>query len=134
MFIVPEPSPTRITRKVTPEDLPDLLERPPRANIAFAYQSAPAAAPVAFRFWSGRYWVGLPRQDAGPLPAAGEVVKLIVDDGHRYHDLRGFWVRGRMAAAPRPPEGADAGLDWFELSAEKTVAWHYGRMRRRTGE
>jgi hypothetical protein len=131
---MPEPPSTRITRKVTPEDLSDLLRRPPRANIAFAHQGAPAAAPVAFRFWSGRYWVGLATQDVGPLPAAGAVVKLIVDDGHRYHELRGFWVRGRIAVALQPPEGAPTGLDWFELSPEKTVAWHYGRIRRRTSE
>jgi hypothetical protein len=72
---------------------------------------------------SGRYLAGLP--EGAPPP---ERVKLLVDDGPWYFDLRGVWARGALAAC-EAPEGTAEGLAWFELTPEKTAAWHYGSMR-----
>ena len=113
----------RVTRSVRPEDLPDLLAKPPRATLAFVRDAAIQAIPVAFKFDAGRYLVGLP----GDMdPPAGRV-KLLVDDGPWYFDLRGFWARGPLAPCDAPAAGDDA--VWFELTPEKTAAWHYGSMR-----
>ena len=58
----------------------------------------------------------------------GKGVKLLVDDGPWYFDLRGVWARGSLAPCERPA-GASEGLTWFDLTPEKTAAWHYGSMR-----
>ena len=113
-----------VTRAVQPEDLGDLLMRPPRATLAFVSDGTIQALPVAFRYENGRYLVGLP---AGMEPPVG-AVKLLVDDGRWYFDLRGFWVRGTLAACQTPASTTD-GSAWFELTPQKTIAWHYGRMR-----
>ncbi len=114
----------RVTRAITPEDLRPLLESPRRATLAYVSDGAIQVMPVAFRFEGERYLVGLP---PGMTPPEGRV-KLLVDDGPWYFDLRGVWVRGRLAACEEPG-GANAGREWFELVPEKAVAWHYGRMR-----
>jgi hypothetical protein len=58
----------RATRRMPAEALRDLLEAAPRANIAFRSGDATQAAPVAFRFRAGRYWIGVPRTPPGPVP------------------------------------------------------------------
>lgn len=113
----------RVTRSVRPEDLPDLLAKAPRATLAFVRDGAIQAIPVAFKFDAGRYLVGLPQDIERP---AGRV-KLLVDDGPWYFDLRGFWARGPLAPCDAPAAGD--GAAWFELTPEKTAAWHYGSMR-----
>ena len=114
----------RTTRAVRPEDLEDLLERPPRASLAFVRGGAIQLLPVALRYAEQRYLVGLP---AGMEPPAGRV-KLLVDDGRWYFDLRGIWVRGLLRPCDAPA-GAAVERTWFELTPEKVAAWHYGRMR-----
>lgn len=114
----------------------ELLEAAPRANIAFRRGDAVEASPVAFRFRAGRYWIGAPRTDAGPVLRAGEVVKLLVDDGRWFFDLRGLWARGRTTPAPadQVPEDASSSLAWFEVVPDKVVAWHYGTLRTVAGD
>jgi hypothetical protein len=114
----------RVTRAVQPVDLAPLLDEPPRATLAFVSDGAIEAVPVAFRWSDGRYLVGL---KSGMEPPTGRV-KLLIDDGPWYFDLRGVWVRGTLVASG---ESADATTEcaWFELQPEKTAAWHYGRMR-----
>ena len=114
----------RVTRAVRPEDLRELLEHPPRATLAFVSGGTIQASPVAFRYESGRYLVGL---SPGTEPPAGRV-KVLVDDGPWYFDLRGVWVRGSLTPI-KPPAGALEGQAWCELAPEKTAAWHYGSMR-----
>lgn len=114
----------QVTRAVRPEDLRALLERPPRATLAFVSAGCIEAIPVAFHWAEGRYLVGLP-DDA--TPPTGRV-KLLVDDGSWYFDLRGVWARGALVACESPAV-APSGSTWFELAPEKTVAWHYGSMR-----
>lgn len=70
-----------------------------------------------------------PRTETGPLLGPGELVKLLIDDGRWFFDLRGLWVRRRTAPADQPPDGASASLVWLELRPDKVVAWDYGRLR-----
>jgi hypothetical protein len=114
----------QITRAVRPEELQPLLDNPPRATLAFVRDGAIQAMPVAMKYDAGRYFVGLAPAAA---PPAGRV-KLLVDDGAWYFDLRGVWVRGSLTACDTP-RGVRGDLAWFELRPEKTAAWHYGRMR-----
>lgn len=114
----------RVTRAVQPEDLRPLLERPPRATLAFVQGGRIQVQPVAFRYEEGRYLVGLRRMMERP---AGRV-KLLIDDGFWYFDLRGLWIRGRLTLTDGPTN-AEAAYAWFELTPEKTAAWHYGSMR-----
>jgi hypothetical protein len=119
----------RATRRVAAQDLRELLEAAPRANVAFRSGDGVQAAPVAFRFQAGRYWIGVPTTEAGPMLGPGEVVKLLIDEGRWFFQLRGLWVRGHTMAADRVPEGAAGSLAWLELRPEKVVAWDYGRLR-----
>jgi len=119
----------RLTRAVDPEDVRDLLERVPRANVAFNDAGAIAAAPVAFRFQAGRYWVGVSREGPGPAPRPGDQVALLIDDGCYYFELRGIWIRGQALLAEQIPEGVCADLDWLQLLPDKVVAWDYGTLR-----
>ena len=114
----------QITRAIPPDELRELLEHPPRATLAFVRDGAVDAVPVLFHPGAGRHLFGVPRA-TGPLPAKA---KLLIDDGPWHFDLRGVWMRGPVAPVD-PPPGARDGLDWYELSPEKSVAWHYGRMR-----
>jgi hypothetical protein len=107
----------------------ELLEAAPRANVAFRRGDGIQAAPVAFRFQAGRYWIGVRPTETGPLLGPGEAVKLLIDEGRWFFELRGLWVRGHTAAADRVPEGAASSLAWLELCPEKVVAWDYGRLR-----
>lgn len=118
------PAVKRVTRAVRPEDLRELLEHPPRATLAFVRDAAIQAIPVAFKFDGGRYLVGLP-DDVKPPDGR---VKLLVDDGPWYFDLRGLWARGSLTPCDGP-ENSGEGHAWFELAPEKTAAWHYGSMR-----
>ena len=114
----------RITRRIPPDALGELVERPPRATLAFVRDARIEIEPVAFALHDGRYLFGV-RPGAGMLPSKA---KLLVDDGPWYFDLRGTWMRGPVTPVDTP-SGEDATLAWYELSPEKTVAWHYGRMR-----
>lgn len=113
-----------VTRSVRPGDLPDLLQHPPRATLAHVEDGEIRAEPVAFRFEAGRYLVGLP-PDMAPPPGR---VKVLIDDGPWYFDLRGLWFRG-MLTAVAPFAADDHRATWFEVNVEKVAAWHYGRMR-----
>ena len=116
-----------VTRAVSPAHLQDLLERAPRASIAFKEAGGVVAAPVAFRYQAGHYWIGVPKGRASPQMQ--EEVKVLVDDGCYWFQLRGLWLRGRLSPAEEAPQGTPTGLDWFELAADKVVAWDYGVLR-----
>ena len=73
----------RVTRSVQPEDLAPLLERPPRATLAFVSDGTIEAVPVLFWWRLGRYLIGWQQ---GMEPPRGRV-KLLVDDGPWYFDL-----------------------------------------------
>jgi hypothetical protein len=108
-----------ITRAVTLDDVRDLAERPPRAYLAYVRDGQPAASRGGCRFDGSRWFVALPA--VLDLPDGAPVV-LLIDDGDRYFELRGLRVTGRLAHA----SGGER-----EVLAEKTIAWHYGTLRRR---
>ena len=101
----------RVTRNIDPGCGRDLLERVPRACIAFASDHGPQAQPIVLVWHDGRYLAGIP-----------------IDEGVHYFDLRAIYIRGLVEPA-EAPGGAPAGRTWFEVVPLKTVAWDYGALR-----
>lgn len=122
----------RITHVMDLENMRDLLERAPRACIAFNDAGRVELVPVDFRFQKGRYWVGLSGAGCGPAPGADKPVKLLIDEGMYYFDMRGVWIRGRAFFGEERPEGGPSALNWFQLLPDKFVAWDFGAMRKAT--
>lgn len=117
----------QVTRDIDPDSGRDLLERVPRACVAFASDSGPQTQPVALVWRDGRYLTGFPA-GASRLPGAGQEVVLLIDEGVHYFELRAISIRGEVKLAG-PPEGALSGRAWFEVIPRKTVAWDYGELR-----
>jgi hypothetical protein len=102
-----------------------LLERVPRACLAFASEGGPQVQPVELVWRGGRCQVRLP----GPsLPVSGQEVVLLVDEGIYYFDLRAIYLRGEVQPVDAPA-GEKEPAGWFELTPSKTVAWDYGSLR-----
>ncbi len=123
----------RMTRAGQPEDVRDLLDNAPRANIAFNNSGAIEAVPVDFCLHEEQYWVGMPRDGVGARPEAGDRVRLLIDDGCYHFDLRGMWVRGKLSQAEIPPWDGSPNLTWFRVEPAKAVVWDYGAMREARG-
>ena len=119
----------RIIHAVDPEKMRDLLERVPRAGIAFNSAGTVEVMPVEFRLHEGRYWIGMSGGGSRPAPGPDEPVKLVIDEGMYYFDMRGIWIRGRALFSEERPEGGSPALNWFQLVPEKFVAWDFGAMR-----
>ncbi len=117
----------RVTRDIDPVDAQDLLERVPRASLAWACDHGPYAQPIAFVWHDGRYLAGIPAE-SDLRPSADQEVVLLVDEGVYFFDLRAIYIRGRVQPA-ETPNGAPAGRTWFEVIPLKTVAWDYGTLR-----
>jgi hypothetical protein len=117
----------RIIRDLDPGRARDLLERVPRACLAFAGEHGPQAQPIVLVWQANRYLVGIPER-ANPHPAAGQEVVLLVDEGVYFFDLCAIYVRGQ-AQPIDAPQTAPAGHVWFEVLPTKTVAWDYGTLR-----
>ncbi|MBI2912887.1 MAG: hypothetical protein HYY03_03095 [Chloroflexi bacterium] len=118
----------RITNAVDPEKMQGLLKRAPRAYMAFNNAGTVEIVPVEFRFQEGRYWIGV-SGESGPAPGPDQPVKLLIDEGMYYFDMRGIWIRGRASFSEGRPQGGSAALSWFELVPDKFVAWDFGEMR-----
>ena len=116
----------QVTRNIDPDSARDLLERVPRACIAFARDDAPQTQPVALVWRNDRYFVGVP-QTADHRPDTNQEVVLLVDEGIYFFDLRAIYIRGQVQPAESPTD-APAGYSWFELTPLKTVAWDYGTL------
>ena len=114
-----------ITREIDPIKAQDLLERVPRASLAFTGDDGPCALPIAFVWRDGRYLVGLPATIG--LQFDQEVV-LLVDEGVQFFDLRAIYLRGSVRPID-PPANVAADRAWFEVIPIKTVAWDYGTLR-----
>ena len=113
-----------ITRDIDPVDAQDLLERVPRASLAFAGDRGPCAQPIAFVWRDGRYLIGLPATTS--LQVDQEVV-LLIDEGMQFFDLRAIYIRGRVKPVDAPAS-APASRAWFEVIPLKSVAWDYGTL------
>ena len=66
----------RISLNIDPAEARDLLERVPRACMAFTGDDGPRAEPVTVRFQDDRYLVGMPSSAASQLSFHEEVVLL----------------------------------------------------------
>jgi len=119
----------RITNAVDPERTQGLLERMPRACVAFNNAGIVELVPVEFEFQAGRYWIGMLGGRSEPAPGPDEPVKLLIDEGMHYFDMRGIWIRGRALFGEERPEGGSPAVNWFQLVPEKFVAWDFGAMR-----
>jgi hypothetical protein len=117
----------RITLNVDPVEARDLLERVPRACVAFAGEEGPEAELATVLFRDDRYLVGMPPSTASHLTAHQEVV-LLIDDGVQFFDLRAVYIRGHVQPQ-RGVEGLAAEFVWFDVQPTRTVAWDYARMR-----
>ncbi len=116
-----------ITRDIDPVDVHDLLERVPRAGLAYAGNDGPCAQPIVLVWLDGRYLVGLSAM-ARPQPTIDQEVVLLVDEGVQFFDLRAIYIRGHVKPAG-VPHGAPTNHIWFEVIPLKTVAWDYGTLR-----
>jgi len=118
----------RVTQRVDPVELDDLLERPRRAAIAFSSGGGIEPVPVACLRHAGRLWIGAVRE---ALPAAGTPGRavLLIDDGRYWFELRAVLLRVRLVAAPQSPPTASAELAWFEAIPDRMVAWDYAALR-----
>ena len=117
----------RITLNIDPVEARDLLERVPRACIAFTGDEGPQTEPVSVLFKEDRYLVGM-LSSAASHPTAHTEVVLLVDDGVQFFDLRAIYVRGHVQL-PREVHGLAGDFFWFEVQPTRTVAWDYARMR-----
>ncbi len=116
----------QITRDIDPADAHDLLERVPRASLAFAGNHGPHAQPIAFVWRDGRYFAGVPAT-ANLQPTADQEVVLLVDEGLYFFDLRAIYIRGRVKPAAALA-GVPADYIWFEVIPLKITAWDYGTL------
>ena len=116
----------QITRNIDLNSAHDLLERVPRACIAFAHDDGPQAQPVALVWQDNRYFVGIPAIANCQLDPGQEIV-LLVDEGVYFFDLRAIYIRGNVQPTEVPTD-AHAGHAWFELAPVKSVAWDYGTL------
>jgi|ERR1700722_12263243 hypothetical protein len=117
----------RITLNIDLMEARDLLERVPRACLAFASDEGPRVELVTVVFKEDRYLVGMPSSAASHLTAHQEVV-LLIDDGVQFFDLRAIYVRGHV----QPLSGVEGLADdsvWFAVQPTRSVAWDYARMR-----
>ncbi len=116
-----------MTRDINPVEAQDLLQRVPRASLAFANNDqGPCAQPIAFVWLDGRYFVGLSTATT-PHPIVDQEVVLLIDEGLQFFDLRAIYIRGNVKRTDAPA-GAPADQLWFEVIPTKTVAWDYGTL------
>jgi hypothetical protein len=122
----------RVTQRVDPTHVADLLERPPRAAIAFARDATVEPVPVSYRRSDGRSWLGVSRETL-PGEQLPERATLLLDDGRYWFELRAVTLRGRLTAATQPPPGGDGRLLWLEFVPDHVVAWDYGTLHEESG-
>jgi hypothetical protein len=116
----------QVTRNIDPDSARDLLQRVPRACLAFGNEDGPQAQPVVLHWREPQHLVGIP-QSAVHRPSLGQEVVLLVDEGIHYFDLRAIYIRGIIQLAPQTFD-ATPGYAWFEIIPSKTIAWDYGTM------
>ena len=117
----------RITLNVDFAEARDLLERVPRACVAFVSDEGPQTESVTVLVKEDRYLVGMP-SSAASHPTADDEVVLVVDDGVQFFDLRAIYVRGHVQPLGEVERLAGDHF-WFELEPTRSVAWDYARIR-----
>ena len=117
----------RVVRDVEPSAVADLLERPPRATLAFVDRGRPDVLPVRARHRAGTYRFGVPSGSAVDLD--GRDIVLVLDDGAYWFELRGVSVRGVAKRAPHAEPGDTETLAWYVIEPGRILAWDYGALR-----
>jgi hypothetical protein len=117
----------RVTRDVTVSDLRDLLERPPRATVAFVDGGAVDVLPARARCTADTHQFGVV-SDTAPTLDHREVVLVIDAGANSWFKLRGFSVRGVAVRVPSPVS-AGSDLTWYAIEPRRTLAWDYGAIR-----
>jgi hypothetical protein len=107
----------RVTRTASEEGLFDLVERPPRAYLAYVRDGRVEAVPVLARRAEDVWLI----HGAQVLPPGRAM--LLIDDGVYYFELRGLRYPGVLMS----PE---AGHDEQRFLPDKAIGWHYGTMRK----
>jgi hypothetical protein len=110
----------RVTNRVDPAALGDLLAASTRATLAWEADGRLEVAPVRHLGDGGRHFVETPGE--GPAPRPGARASLVLDEGWSWFALRAVTLRGTLAAGPEPPPAAGA---WLELVPERVTAWDY---------
>jgi hypothetical protein len=121
------PPARRVTRDVDPATMRDLLDRPPRATVAFVDGGGAVVLPARVQFEGDRRLFAV-AADAAPALDRREVV-LVIDDGPYWFQLRGVSVRGVAGRVDAPPGAAAAPLAWYAVDTRRLLAWDYGAVR-----
>ncbi|HVP28820.1 MAG TPA: hypothetical protein VMW35_06620 [Myxococcota bacterium] len=116
----------RITQRVDPVRLANVLGDRSRAAIAFDRDGRVEAVPVRLRHEADALWIGIAPEYAPP-PSCRDRVVLVVDDGRWWFELRAVTWRGRIAGDTPPFAAADDRL-WLRLAPIGVVAWDYGTL------
>jgi hypothetical protein len=117
----------RITRDVEPSAVRDLLDRPPRATVAFVDGERVAVVPARLHVDGDRFVLGV---DGGSAPdLTGREVVLVADDGPYWFELRGISIRGTAAPARASVPAHDPGLAWYAVDAHRVLGWDYATLR-----
>lgn len=117
----------RITLNVELTEARDLLERVPRACVAFVDDQGPHVEPATVVVKDDCYVVGMPAAAANH-PTVHQEVVLLVDDGFQFFDLRAVYVRG-VVQQPGDVDGLAGDAIWFVVQPTRAVAWDYARIR-----
>jgi hypothetical protein len=113
----------RVTNRVDPASLADLVAAPARATLAWVAAGRLELAPVRHARDRGRHFVATPEGE--PLALAGARASLVLDDGFAWFALRAVTLRGALAPCADPPAPPGA---WLEFVPERVTAWDYGRL------
>lgn len=117
----------RVTRDVAPADLRDLVDRPPRATVAFVEHDAVDLLPARAECSLDDHRFGVTAAAAPDLD--GREVVLVLDDGPYWFELRGVSVRGTARRSAADAGRVADGLVWYRIEARRVLAWDYGRLR-----
>jgi len=121
--VVPNTPPARrVTRDVDAVALRDLLDRPPRATVAFVDGGDAAVLPARAHVTENRHLFAV-ATDTAPALDRREVV-LVIDDGPYWFQLRGVSLRGIANRVDGPPDAA-AHRAWYAIDARRVLAWDY---------
>jgi len=121
------PPSRRVVRDVEPAAVRDLLERPPRATVAFVEDGGSAAVlPVCTQVDRERRLFAVATEAAPDLDRR-EVV-LVIDDGPYWYQLRGVTMRGIATRVDAPASAVAAQLAWYAVDPRRVIAWDYGTV------
>jgi hypothetical protein len=117
------PGGSRVTQRVTIDDLSDLATNPPRVALAFSTEHGPECLPAVIRT-TDRIEVGVDRSALAGAEMPDRAT-LVVDDGRWWFELRAIVRRGALRGLG--DDGNDR-IAWFEFETHTSAAWDYGAL------